>query len=393
MIGVLMMVKNESLSIKVSLESTKGYFSDIIIFDTGSEDNTIEIIEETCKKNQQNLYVKKGIFKSFPESRNEAIEFAESVIQKEKEKEKKDNNVLKYILMMDAGDEFRTDKNPGQFMEVFRVIKPGRKNDFDIGIIQQKWLEKKEGGRATISDHYDCRLIKVDCHIRYDITYPVHEQVCNANTLFSCNFGDLFHLYQDREKYGGSSEKRYARDIEMLLQSNLDTRNLYFLAQSYMSMNDFKNGFKYNVLCYEKNQKMEKKTFDDTFTLVRIAFCAIQIKLIDVALKYLEISLMRKEEDVPIDIYIYYFDIYIKRRDCVKLIPMVEKLYKMKKPTVSSSIKLINHYFYDYLRYNLISVVCLMSQQKIEVGKKSLEKILHYGKAEDYHNYEIYKNL
>jgi hypothetical protein len=179
----------------------------------------------------------------------------------------------------------------------------------------------------------------------------------------------------------------------MLLQSNLDTRNLYFLAQSYMSMNDFKNGFKYNVLCYEKNQKMEKKTFDDTFTLVRIAFCAIQIKLIDVALKYLEISLMRKEEEVPIDIYIYYFDIYIKRRDCVKLIPMVEKLYKMQKPSVSSSIKLINHYFYDYLRYNLISVVCLMSQQKIEIGKKSLEKILHYGKAEDYHNYEIYKNL
>lgn len=380
-----MMVKNESLSIKVSLESTKGYFTDIIIFDTGSEDNTVEIIEETCKKNHQKLFLKKGKFKSFPESRNEAIEFAEKV-----------STSLKYILMMDAGDEFRTDKTPVEFLQIFRGIIPKSGNDFDIGIIQQKWLEKKQGGLgANESDHYDCRLIKLASHIRYDITYPVHEQVCRADTLFSCNFGNLFYLYQDRVKYGGSSEKRYARDIEMLLQSNLDVRNLYFLAQSYMSMDDFKNGFKYNVLCYEKNQKMEKKVFDDTFTIVRIAFCAIQIKLIDVALKYLEISMKREDEDsnVPIDTYIYYFDIYIKRQDCVKLIPLVEKLYDLEKPSVTSSIKLINHYFYDYLRYNLISLACLISQQKLEIGKKSLEKILSYGKAEDYHNYEIYRNL
>ena len=300
---VLMMVRDECLSIRASLESTRGYFEDILVFDTGSVDNTVEIIRETCKVNNQRLHLLEGKFKSFPESRNEGLEFA-GILKKSK-----------YILMMDAGDEFRTSLSSDELSKMFASIKPGSSNDFDIGIIKQTWLEKKNNTEgSSLSDHYDCRLIKNHQNIRYDLSYPVHEQVCDADKLFSCNFGDAFYLYQNREKYGGSSERRYQRDIEMLLESNMNKRNLYFLAQSYMSLNDFKNGFKYNVLCYEKDKKIPISSLDDvvqmddTFTLVRIAFCAMQIKLLDVAVKYLEI-LLKREEEIPIDAYIYYFDI------------------------------------------------------------------------------------
>lgn len=365
-----MMVKNEKESIKVSLESTKNYFDTIIIFDTGSTDNTVDIIKKICKENKQTLHLKQGEFKSFPESRNEAIEFAE---QK--------SSHAKFFLLMDAGDEFKTDMTSSEFQNMFDSIP--EKYAFDIGIIKQKWLDDK-----SVSDHFDCRLIKNHKKIRYDLRYPVHEQVCNADTLVTSNFGDHFHLYQDRVKYGGSTKNRYKRDIELLLKAYPNKRNLYFLAQSYMSIDDFKNGYKYNVLSYECKDKSNN---DDIFTLVRIAFCAIQIKLIPIAIKYLEILL--KMDEPPVDAYVYMLDIHIKNNQCDKVIKYVKKLYHLEKPSPTSNIKLINHYFYDYLRFNLISIVCLMCNKELEIGKKACLKAVAFNRPDDLHNIQVYNRF
>jgi glycosyltransferase involved in cell wall biosynthesis len=367
LIGVLMMVKNEQESIKLTIDSTKNYFKNIIVFDTGSTDNTVQIIKDTCAKNKQVLHLKEGHFKSFPESRNEALEFANTF-------------PFKYILMMDAGDEFQTKMTLKEFNKFIESIP----THVDIGIVKQKWLEKKD---ASLSDHFDCRFIKNHFNIKYDLTFPVHEQVCNADSLSSSNFGDAFWLYQDRMKFGGSSEKRYARDIEMLSKAVQNKRNLYFLAQSYMSVNDFKNGFKYNVLSYQHPDTF----FDETFTLVRIAFCAIQIKMFDIAVKYLEMLL--KLEETPIDAYIYYFDIHIKLNKIEKVVPYIKILYNLEKPGVQSSIKLTNHYFYDYLRYNLLSIACLLANKELEIGKAACLKALPFNKPDDLHNIKIYNQF
>ena len=127
LIGVLMMVKNEQDSIKLTIDSTKNYFKNIIVFDTGSTDNTVQIIKDTCAKNKQVLHLKEGHFKSFPESRNEALEFANTFS-------------FKYILMMDAGDEFQTKMSFKEFHKFIESIP----SHVDIGIIKQKWLEKKD---------------------------------------------------------------------------------------------------------------------------------------------------------------------------------------------------------------------------------------------------------
>ncbi len=44
-IGLCMMVKNEQARIKVSLDSVKRFVKCFIIYDTGSTDNTIDIIK------------------------------------------------------------------------------------------------------------------------------------------------------------------------------------------------------------------------------------------------------------------------------------------------------------------------------------------------------------
>lgn len=366
LLAVVMMVKNEADSIKLSLDSFKDYIKSVIVFDTGSTDDTVHIIKETCKKNKQKLHLLEGTFKSFPESRNEVLTFADTL-------------PYKNLLLMDAGDEFQTNFSKLEFFNFIEKIP----SNVDIGLVKQKWLEAKD-----VSDHIDCRFMRNHRNIMYDLEFPVHEQVCNADTLKNCMFGDAFCLYQNRLRYGGSSEKRYARDIELLSKAKQNKRNLYFLAQSYMSMNDFKNGFKYNVKCYE----IKGANFDDKFVLVRIAFCATQIKLFDIAVKYLEI-IFKTDPEPPVDAYIYYFDISIKQNKLLRVIPHIKTLFEMEKPPVESSIKLVNHYFYDYLRFNLISIVCLMTKQLLDIGRASIEKIISLEKPDDVHNYKMYRIL
>ena len=50
-IALLMMVKNEHKRLYVTLNSVLGYVDSIVMYDTGSEDNTIEIASSFCKKN------------------------------------------------------------------------------------------------------------------------------------------------------------------------------------------------------------------------------------------------------------------------------------------------------------------------------------------------------
>ena len=373
-IAVLLMVKNESESIGLTIESTKIHFDEVIVFDTGSTDDTVNIIRETCAKTKQTLHLKEGQFKSFPESRNDALDFAEKATS------------CAYILMMDAGDEFKTSIPKREFCDMFKSV-PSHLA-FDIGIIKQKWLDSASKG---LSDHFDCRLIKNHKGIRYDLRFPVHEQVCNASQLASSNFGDNFHLYQDRIKYGGSSTRRYTRDIELLSKAVANKRNLYFLAQSYMSVEDFKNGYKYNVLSYQCKNDDDCNFHDEKFTLVRIAFCAMKSNMTSIAIKYLEKLL--NEDEVPVDAYVYLLDIHIKKNECEKVIKHVDALFNLEKPSVSSSIKLVNHYFYDYLRFHLISIVCLMTKQKLDIGRKAIEIAVKFDKPDDRHNYGVYRSL
>ena len=66
-------------------------------------------MKETCAANNQELHLKVGVFKSFPESRNDAIEFAESV-------------KVKFLILMDAGDEFKSEKSKNKFLKVISSI-------------------------------------------------------------------------------------------------------------------------------------------------------------------------------------------------------------------------------------------------------------------------------
>ena len=366
LVGVLMMIKNEESSIAVTINSVKNYIKHIIIFDTGSTDKTIQIVKETCKENNQELHLKVGVFKSFPESRNDAIEFAETV-------------KVKFLILMDAGDEFQCENSKSKFLQVVASIP----SNINYGLVKQRWYENNKGSLET-NDHNDLRFIRNNSNCRYDKASPVHEAFLNVGQYL--NLFDIFILFQDRVKYGGSTEQRYQKDIDNLLKAPKTKRNYYFLSQSYMSIDDFKNGFKYNVLSLETNAAIDEK-----FTYVRAGYCAMMCKMdLKIIYKYLELAV--KCKNPPVDGFIYYMKVSIDNNCVEKVVPYIEIIYNLKKPTDEST--LVNHGFYDYTRYNLLSIVTLISGKKLRIGYESCKKaITARNLPDDNHNMKIFEQL
>ena len=386
-IGVLLMIKNEAKSIAVTLNSTKNYFKHIIVYDTGSTDNTIHIVKECCHKNNQKLHLKQGLFIGFPESRNESLDFAESV------------NVDKLILM-DAGDEFKTTYKPIDFLNIIR------KFPYDCGIVKQQWLMSHNTGNSNSSnleEHSDIRFLCNHKGLRYDVDYPVHEMIkyddttndtTNSTTHRIATISDIFLLYQDRIKYGGSTESRYTKDIVLLSKAKPNKRNLFFLAQSYMSIDDYHNGYKYNLLCIDAGGPFDTTIGDNTTSYIRAGYCAMMChfsedKIIDNLLMSIKIN-KDKLIEPPIDPYIYILKYYMDNHNPEKALLYIDDLFKLdiKKQECNKNL---NPYFYDYTRWNLISVICLMCNQKLDKGFQALNKIMHYGRANDIQNMKMYK--
>lgn len=349
LLAVLIMVKNEEKSISVTINSIKDLIKNIIVFDTGSTDNTISIIESICKNNSINLHLKCGTFKSFPESRNESLEFANSL-------------PFEFLLLMDSGDELKFSKTKVELIKVLSCIP----NNFNYGTVKQQWLDT-----YGISDHTDIRLVRNIKSCRYDLSYPVHEQFTDAVTSYIMNLCDIFVLFQDRQKYSESTNSRYKKDIKLLLNAPQNKRNLYFLAQSYMSIDDYENGYKYNKLSLESTGTC---VTDEKFTYVRIGYCAMRCKMSKKIIFYYLLKAISCKEP-PIDAYIYILRFCIDNNCPKDAIKYVEDVYNLRFP---SEITLINYDFYNYTRYHLISIICLLCNEKLDVGLEACKKAINY---------------
>ena len=366
-ISVIIMVKNEEKSIKNTIDSVKKHISEIIVLDTGSTDNTINIIRKTCKTNNQTLHLKQTEFISFPESRNEAIEFAEQV----------SNSA--FFLLMDAGDELKTNLNKNQFITSLNSIS----DKYNYGLVKHNWLVKN-----SLEDHYDVRFVRNTKKCRYDLRYLVHEKFKDVTDDLT-NMSDIFYLYQNRDLYGTSTEQRYVKDIEMLLKSVPNKRNLYYLGQTYLSMDDFENAYKYNLLSYE-NEKDDEELGEHITktTLIRIGYRAMRSnKSKEIIFKYLTKAINNFAEP-PIEAFIFLFSYAIEKKITREIMPYVQKLFYLKKP---SDITNVNHEFYDYKRWNLISIVCLLSNDLLSLGKQACKKAIEKSNNPvDRNNMQIY---
>jgi glycosyltransferase involved in cell wall biosynthesis len=246
-IGCLMMVKNEEKDIHITLDTTVGYVDCYIIYDTGSTDNTIEVIKKHAEKHKINLYMIQGEFVNFCVSRNVSLEYADKID-------------VNFLLLMDTCDELRG----GDELKKFAIQE--KTTDNDTYLLCQEWWS------GNYDKYFNIRLIKPRCSLRYNGS--VHEwigktpnievnKLSTSKPTTAFRMPDKIILYQDRIKYGGSSKKRFTRDKILLYndykKDKKHPRTLFYLAQTCACLGEIEEAFYYYKLRSELDGFLEEK--------------------------------------------------------------------------------------------------------------------------------------
>lgn len=212
-----MIVKNESRIIRRLLESVRPIIDSFCICDTGSIDNTVEIIQDWSKETGISGEVYTEAFQNFGYNRTHALERA--------------SLWGTYVLLLDA--------------DMKLVITP-EFNKSELTVEGYAILQKN----GTL-EYYNTRIIKTGIgakcigptHEYYD--FPVgSKHGIKLKTLWINDIGD-----------GGCKSDKYTRDIRLLSEAlEKDPNNpryLFYLAQSYNHSGNAEKAFDYYKKRYE----------------------------------------------------------------------------------------------------------------------------------------------
>ena len=228
-----MIVKNESKIIQRLLESVLPIIDTYCICDTGSTDDTVQIIETFFK----NKVPGKVIFKEFVNfgfNRTYALEQAKGMAD--------------YLLFLDAD-------------MVLEINNDFDKNDLvkDVYCISQGNDSFRYYNTRLVSTKVGCKVV-CPTHEYYDIQSGASSQ--NLDTLFIRDIGD-----------GGSKGDKYKRDIQLLLKGIQDEpdkcRYYFYLANSYFDIADFENAIVY----YQKRIVLKNWAEEVFYSWYRLGFC------------------------------------------------------------------------------------------------------------------------
>ncbi|WP_113710718.1 glycosyltransferase [Bacillus cereus] len=247
-----MIVKNESRIMERCLNATKSIVDFVSICDTGSTDNTPEIIENWCKENEIPGTVHHEPFKNFGYNRSLAVSLAQKTYPE-----------ADYLLILDA--------------DMILEVGP----NFDK--------------TSLAEDHY--LTLQYDVHIKYWLTrllkaslpwksvgvtheyWDIDRSKVGAN--YNTRVARLETLVVNDPGDGGSKADKFERDERLLLQGindpettpDLHIRYLFYLAQTYFHLSQFENSIKW----YKKRVEAGGWVEEVFYSLLRIGFCYEQL--------------------------------------------------------------------------------------------------------------------
>jgi len=230
------MAKNEAERIvETTLISLRDYCSGVILYDTGSTDNTIEVIEKFCKENDLVFNLKQGTFVNFCISRNVLLDFCDEIYP----------NKDTYLLLFDAHDELQEGDRLVQFIDNYK----GTCSGF---YITQRWYSGN-----NLDSYYNVRMVKSNYAWRYKGV--VHEYILtplieidkkpDVEVIYRL---EGVYLFQDRCKDSDSSFKRFSRDKQLLYEEYVkdqhEPRTLFYLAQTCSCLGLHEESYKFYIL-------------------------------------------------------------------------------------------------------------------------------------------------
>lgn len=276
LISIVMMIRNEEKNLKRTLDALLPLMNDInselIILDTGSTDNSVDI----AKKYTERVYF--DVWNdNFADMRNKSISYASG----------------EWILILDADEELiKYDK-----LAEFFNSKLDKK--YNSASIELKSLSTEDGKSYSVG--LSPRLFKNEECFRYE--GAIHEQPIYKKPMYNniASFNHYGYMYED-EEIKNKKLKRNGQILESEYNLNPDNPYIcYQLGQNYASL-----GEKQDALCYFEKSHNLYKTKNQVYIPTQVGLIKIYLSLG----KYEECEKICdeyiKQDDKNIDIYYYY---------------------------------------------------------------------------------------
>lgn len=227
-IGLCLIVKNEAHIIRESMSCTLPLIDTFSIVDTGSTDNTIEVIKDFYKEKGIEGVVHERPWKNFGHNRSESLQLCDGLMD--------------YILVIDADDLMFFPSNGREMLH--KILEQEKPNGCCLNIQQGSGMKYMRGQIFKANDGWCYKGV-------------VHEYPTNCKN--GCKMINLPpEFWVESRRLGGRNltGDKMKRDIEALLkgiEEEPDNDRYYFyLAQSYRDDDNNEEAIKY----YKKRFKM-----------------------------------------------------------------------------------------------------------------------------------------
>lgn len=348
---LLMIVKNEAHIIERAFESVKYLFDTYIICDTGSTDNTVEVIN-----NWMTLNDKKGeiIYKDWV-----SFGFNKSYLWEYFWNTRKD---CEYIVFLDADEVFITDiNNPNSYLT----------ND-DVSKLYNQLEDKKDISLFYLNTIYGCLRYRRWQICRNNQLYkwlqPVHEYLIGT---ISNSQHDIDWIYNLARKEGASSKnpKRYEEDAKLFLnfleENPNDNRATFYLAQTYESVSVEKS-----IEWYKKRLELGGWPQETYITCLRLGRL---IKDESDKIKYLMLGVSICSE--RLECYFELMQHFQKKGDHAKAVGFGSMAPKSRNPDLNYLF--IERHIYDYEFDFIFAISCCYTKDNdkgVEANFRAREK-------------------
>jgi glycosyltransferase involved in cell wall biosynthesis len=214
-ISLCMIVKNEAKIIKRCLDSVKPLIDYVFIVDTGSDDDTINVINDWLLQNKMDGKVISEPWKDFAYNRS----FAMSELRKMKN--------IEYVFMIDADEILNFDKN----INIQKI-----KNN----LVKDLYSIRCNYGKIQYLKNSITKNSKPFCY-----KGVLHEFIDCQNELFTNDIIEGIYNIPIQDSARNKSIDKYKKDVEVLeneikIEKNKEmlSRYYFYLAQSYRDCNE-----------------------------------------------------------------------------------------------------------------------------------------------------------
>jgi glycosyltransferase involved in cell wall biosynthesis len=368
-----MIVKNESKIIERCLNSAKPIIDFVSICDTGSTDSTPDIIKNWCAKNNIPGTVHYEPFKNFGYNRTLAVSLAQQTYPE-----------ADYLLLLDADMILKIE---GRFDK--------RALDKDQYLTPQQNRRIKYWLTRLLKASLPWRSVGVT-HEYWDLD---RSKMDHTSSIYLDSKGKIASLFIDDQEDGGSKADKYERDKRLLIEGLNDPetpfylrpRYMFYLAQSYMCLQDYHNAIKW----YKKRVEEGGWVEEVYYSLVQIALCYEelakenpneQVNLLDDHQvdadnnyeKYFSLSLLyfqKAWEYRPVRAEPLYHLARLHRIKGNYNLGLLYALKGSKIPFPSEDILFVDYHVYDYLFDYEISICAYYVKNKIQLGKAAQKRL------------------